>query len=275
MAYSVYPSVNAIGASSAVSKQLRERNETRRAKMYVRDNFVEAAGDFLPTAGSGLTLDIASGEAIIDGYFVSSDATDSIALSASATNYVFLTLPQDGLLNVLTPVLSANTTGASPSVPFVLLCTAVTDGSSITSITDRRVVGFTLMNTFLPKERIVVSVDATTTGNKAFVDIPSGCMIHGISFENNPGSGAPATDFSVVITVDGLTAQAQEIPVVKSGYDAQPWAYADQPRGGSSVLMLPYKDFTVRNSFKAEIKVNAAGTGTATIKGVCSYSARV
>lgn len=77
------------------------------------------------TVDSGLDIDIAAGEAVVNGYYLSSDATQGATMTDSTTNYVWL--EPDGTITV-------NTTGTNPGSS-LLLAKVVTSGGAITSIT--------------------------------------------------------------------------------------------------------------------------------------------
>ena len=76
------------------------------------------------SAGTGLNADVAAGTCMVNGYYINSDATQAVSVTASQTNYIWLN--EDGTL-------SANTTGTNPGDE-LLLGTAVTDGSGVTSV---------------------------------------------------------------------------------------------------------------------------------------------
>jgi len=76
------------------------------------------------TVDSGLDIDIAAGEAFVNGYWVSSDAVQGATMTDSTTNYVWL--EPDGTLTV-------NTSGSNPGNA-LLLATVVTSGGAISSI---------------------------------------------------------------------------------------------------------------------------------------------
>lgn len=76
------------------------------------------------TVDSGLDIDIAAGEAIIYGYRVSSDATESETLTNNSTCYLWL--EPDGTIS--------HTTTLSNPGNALLLATIVTSGGAITSI---------------------------------------------------------------------------------------------------------------------------------------------
>lgn len=76
------------------------------------------------TDGGGLDVDVAAGKALVDGYYIESDSTQSVTLTDSATNYLWL--EPDGTL-------TDNTTGTNPG-DALLLATVVTSGGSVSSI---------------------------------------------------------------------------------------------------------------------------------------------
>lgn len=76
------------------------------------------------TDGGGLEVDVAAGEAMVNGYYITSDATEAVVLADASTNYLWL--EPDGTL-------TDNTTGSNPGNA-LLLGTIVTSGGSISSI---------------------------------------------------------------------------------------------------------------------------------------------
>jgi len=76
------------------------------------------------SAGTGLNANVAAGTCVVNGYHIVSDATQAVSVTASQTNYIWLN--EDGTL-------SSNTTGTNPGSE-LLLGTAVTDGSGVTSV---------------------------------------------------------------------------------------------------------------------------------------------
>jgi len=100
-------------------------------------------GGFAPVpTGAGFTKTIPAGVAVIDGYYIRGDLSNSIAFSPSTTNYLFLRLiylldPVDSLLKVSAIQLETNTTGVRPANA-VRLARVVTDGSGVTSQADER-----------------------------------------------------------------------------------------------------------------------------------------
>lgn len=77
------------------------------------------------TVNAGLVIDIAAGEALVNGYHISSDAVQNATMTDNTTNYVWL--EPDGTVTV-------NTTGTNPGNA-LLLATVVTSGAAIASIT--------------------------------------------------------------------------------------------------------------------------------------------
>lgn len=80
------------------------------------------------SAGSGLNADISAGTCFVNGYQVVSNATQSVAVTASQTNYLYLN--DDGTITV-------NTTGTQPA-DSLFLGTATADGSGVTSVSHIR-----------------------------------------------------------------------------------------------------------------------------------------
>ena len=83
---------------------------------------------FSLSAGAGLNVSIALGDAVVYGFHINSDGTATEAVAASNTNYVFLN--PDGTFTV-------NTTGTVPTNA-LQLGTATTDGSGVTAVSHQK-----------------------------------------------------------------------------------------------------------------------------------------
>lgn len=80
------------------------------------------------SSGGGLTVNVAAGSFRLNGTQTNFGGQSGVAVSASATNYVYFT---SGGLQV-------NTTGFPISGSFIALAEVVTNGSSVTTVNDRR-----------------------------------------------------------------------------------------------------------------------------------------
>jgi len=90
---------------------------------------------FTISAGTGLACDVASGSGRLNGLYISSDATETKSgLTASSTNSIYIKLDLDTGSEPEGWSLFSNTTGGAVTNA-ILLGTAVTDGSSVTSVT--------------------------------------------------------------------------------------------------------------------------------------------
>lgn len=105
---------------------------------------ISNAGDYVQsgfavTAGTGLTINIGSGVAFGGGARMARDvATNGVAVTASVTNHVWVTLDETNLDLV---VFVVNTTGTAPTTPNVKLATVTCDASGVTGVTDVRDMG--------------------------------------------------------------------------------------------------------------------------------------
>lgn len=89
--------------------------------------------------GTGLNASVSAGEAIIQGFHVKIDASLSVAIAASTTQYVYLRLSRDGLNNVAGAALVTYASEQSNKDDKLLLGTATAGTSSITGVADMRV----------------------------------------------------------------------------------------------------------------------------------------
>lgn len=106
------------------------------------------------SAGTGLNANVSSGTCVVNGYYINSDATQAVSVTASQTNYIWLN--EDGTL-------SSNTTGTNPGNE-LLLGTAVTDGSGVTSVSHQ----YDIINS--QNVAIIKGSDETVNNSATFQD---------------------------------------------------------------------------------------------------------
>ena len=109
---------------------------------------------FAISAGSGLACNVAAGSGRLNGLYISSDATEAkSSLTASQTNSIYIKLDLDSGSQPEGWSLFSNTSGGAVTNA-VLLGTAVTNGSAVTSVTNvitTKPHNFTTTNTeFIP-----------------------------------------------------------------------------------------------------------------------------
>jgi hypothetical protein len=204
-----------------------------------------ASGLTVPSSSVNLNLSVAAGVAYIDGYRLEADA-EVIALPASQTSYVYLVYAIDGFDNVTGHSLTSNTTGVTPAKG-VLLCTAVTNGSAVTSTVDRRKVGFNVSQGYQPQAIVTQAVDMTSAVVTNIVNVTEAGLLHSIYFTDT-GTGTAR----LKITVDGST-EFSEI-VMQSGVLAGVIVF-----GNPLPLNLPHLV-----SLKIDVEVTSTGSGTLT-----------
>jgi hypothetical protein len=161
----VFPSHNDIAPTEHLGDRGTEPSLSAWSDILTLDNFVLSG--YVLTNGGGLTLQVASGEAWIDGRRCSSPITTNHALTASVTNYVYLQIVLD--VNGYTTELriNSNSTGTPPANS-VFLGTVLTDGVSILTITDFRHIGPRTQGGLTLLEKLVPTV-ATNSINFATV----------------------------------------------------------------------------------------------------------
>lgn len=117
-------------------------DETANLLDKFHDNFVVSGLNL--SDGGGLTLNVSSGYALINGYLVSSDATESVTLTDNATNYIYLELTRDGVTNNITNISVVAYTSPQVETDRCYLGKVTTSGGAISNITeDRRTVPVT------------------------------------------------------------------------------------------------------------------------------------
>jgi len=138
MTIATYPAGTESGFTDATAlNSERERlinNLGGRMASFVSKPF--AQGDYDTTGASGLDVDVAAGEAFVEGHLVISDATETITLADNATNQVYITV-DDALTDEA--AIEAKTGGTTPSRKHYMQIAEVTTSSgSVDSITDNR-----------------------------------------------------------------------------------------------------------------------------------------
>ena len=89
---------------------------------------------FTLSAGTGLAVNIATGQARLKGLFINSTATETKgSLTANNTNYIYITLARDINSEAESWDFTSNTTGTTPT-DSLFIGTATTDASSVTAV---------------------------------------------------------------------------------------------------------------------------------------------
>lgn len=133
MAFTVYPSENDVAATPNGGRVGSEVRHKGYAELWL-ENHVKSG--FALSAGAGLDVDIATGEAVISGRRLESDAiVNRAGLTPSTTNFIFLQYTLDGSSNVTAVNAIFNTTDVLPTNA-IRIGEAVTDGANVTSVLD-------------------------------------------------------------------------------------------------------------------------------------------
>lgn len=138
MAFDVYP----VGANSGFSEESSIDSEKDRDVFALGGRLADhvadpVGGDFdLTTSGSSLDVDVAAGTAFMSGHRVVSDATVTLTVDASSTNYIWLVVRDAETGNA---IIEYNTTGSAPSGAYAMKLAEVdTDSSGVTATRDFR-----------------------------------------------------------------------------------------------------------------------------------------
>jgi hypothetical protein len=180
--------------------------------MDLNAKYVQGMGPgFWPTAGSGLTLNIAGGTAFCSAT-PSVYGGGTVTLAASATNYVYVDPSANCAPN-------SNTTGFAPGqIPIAM---AVTGASSISSVTDLR--------TWFVSQSSSVNLQTNGAANpvQSSLNLQSG---NDISLSDQPGTGNVVFNFTGVLPSALSGAPNQFL----TGYNASTGAFTSaQPTFGS------------------------------------------
>ena len=121
-----------IPRSDSVSAKVIEPSDFERLFDEVSGDFISSG--FTVTAGSGLAVNISTGTARVKGLYLNNDSSTSKgSLTASQTNYIYLTLARDGNSEAESWDFTSNTTGTTPTDSFKI-GSATCDGSSVTAV---------------------------------------------------------------------------------------------------------------------------------------------
>lgn len=138
MAFDVYP----VGANSGFAEESAIDSEKDRDVAALGGRLADhvadpVGGDFdLTTSGSSLDVDVAAGTAFMSGHRVVSDATETVTVDASSTNYIWLVVRDAETGNA---IIEYNTTGSAPSGAYAMKMAEVdTDSSGVTTTRDYR-----------------------------------------------------------------------------------------------------------------------------------------
>lgn len=127
----VFPTALDVAATEGDGKDLSETNLKTFHDHLFGGDFV-LTGLTFPATSADLTLDVAAGNAFIDGRLVVVPAATTITFAASSTSYLYLKLVKDGSYRVTEAQFEHNVTGIQPA-DSVFLGIIITSGSAVTN----------------------------------------------------------------------------------------------------------------------------------------------
>lgn len=161
-----------IPRSDSVSAKIVEPSDFTEYFSFMDDYIING---FTVTAGSGLAVSITSGKARLKGLFVHNTATETVSsLTASQTNYIWITLTRDGNGEAE----SWNfTKGTSSTVPTdsVLVAKVTTSGSAVTAVDENDT----------PKDAGLNNTKAWGGGGDGNVTIASNTTLSDVKYYDN------------------------------------------------------------------------------------------
>jgi hypothetical protein len=193
---------------------------------------------FAITAGSGLAVNVAVGVARVKGLYLESNAVESVSsLTASNTNYIYITLARDSNSEAESWSLTKNTTGTTPADSFYI-GSVVCGGSSVTSVNQTDVIDSALViNT---GEDSVISKKSVTIGDYT---TPTAVT-----------ASSAATSFASANAKDNNTST-----VWKTNAETNPSIYADMGSAVNLCALAWYHDSaTTETSIKIQSSSNAS-----------------
>ena len=154
-----------IPRSDSVSAKVIEPSDFEELQSYVPDHVTSG---FTVTAGSGLAVNITSGKIRLKGLYLNNTATESVTVTASNTNHIYVKLARDSNQEAESWTFEANTTGNAPADSFKI-ATCVASGSAVTSVDQ------TFLDT--KREPAYVPTGAIIMWHGALADIPTGWVL--------------------------------------------------------------------------------------------------
>ena len=194
---------------------------------------------FTLSAGTGLSVNIAVGLARLKGLFINnSTASSKGSLTASQTNYIYVTLARDINGEAESWSFTSNTTGTTPT-DSLFIGTATTDGSSVTAINHSSV-----MTKVLPTDRFGNGSDGSFTATDGQTLTGSGTRQYtdftiGAGDTLNFGSAGSPLKWIIfatgTITINGTAnLQGKGSPVGVAGYNGVSVVGGTGGNGGDS-----------------------------------------
>jgi len=227
MAIEVFPTANDIGGSGT------GRTATEENMVQTLDRFSSRSSilsGMVPSAGTGLAVDVAAGRCQIDGYLVRFTATEAVTVTASKTDYyLWLQLTGAGdsppAVTATAWVETANLT--SPPANAALVAKFTTSGSAVTAIADderREGCGF---------------ITGTYTGDGGSQDIDLGLTPSFVKVNNPsyaPGDEGGSKRISNIwpgnAVLTGYTTSDDSLEIIKDGFKAKGSGAGDNNTSG-------------------------------------------
>jgi hypothetical protein len=126
-----------IPRSDSISAKIIEPSDFEELFGAIVQNYVSSG--FALSAGSGLAVNVAVGKGRLSGLLIENSASETVSsLTASSTNYIYVTLARDSNSEAEAWDFSKNTTGTTPT-DSLFIGTATTDGSSVTAVSTTNV----------------------------------------------------------------------------------------------------------------------------------------
>lgn len=154
-----------IPRSDSVSAKVIEPSDFEELQSYVPDH---VKSGFTVTAGSGLAVNITSGKIRLKGLYLNNTSTESVTVTGSNTNHIYVKLARDSNQEAESWTFEANTTGNAPADSFKI-ATCVASGSAVTSVDQ------TFLDT--KREPAYVPTGAILMWSGTITDIPTGWLL--------------------------------------------------------------------------------------------------
>lgn len=217
MSFSIWPTESRVGAyQNDYSDRVREAQLAGWILDRGRSPLAAFVADGLEiSGGDGMTVNIASGRAFINGFMVVNSTTFNLSgIQDDDTNYIWLSLTRTSGL-VTDATFSANTTGVAPSSDSVLVGKAVLVSGATTpynSLVNPRINS----GSYVADYGGAVELFLGAQPKAVVVTIESGSYGLGINMTGRTGSGAVGFAIWSPGSIDGLTTEANYRPEITS-----------------------------------------------------------
>lgn len=221
-------------------------------------NFIKYG--FAVSDGGGLNASIAAGLGVTEGLYLKRTTATTLGLTASATNYVFLTVDETAIDTVS---ITANVTNTPPSTPYLRLAIVVTGAATITSISDiRNFVGMPAsLSYYVHTENIQEIKCSVAPDGTIFAAFYGATMSNGLlRYLKSTDGGVTWTNGTIVTLTGSDTFNSQFLSV--KAFDANTFyvTWTKRNSGGTTYTALFSKTTDGGSNWASPVTIRASAT---------------